>query len=158
MGIRISTMYYRVTDFGTRIVPAVRLAEEQSRLRPLRVKPEDLALRIPVYVGPTGYVVHDTHPYSMPPDALGLPGTLYLYRDRVRIVVGRYQAEHKRKFGPPTSRVRMQSSGPIDVPMPIGNDRDRAAGLRSVSSQWVRPLPSTRSPSAGSASTTPGTP
>src|SRR5258705_436788 len=49
--------------------------------------------------GATGYVVHDTHPYSMPPDALGLPGTLYLYRDRVRIVAGRYQAEHPRKFG-----------------------------------------------------------
>lgn len=84
---------------ATRIVPAVRLAEEQPRLRPLRVKPDDLALRIPVHVGPTGYVVHDTHPYSMPPDALGLPGTLYLYRDRVRIVAGRFQAEHERKFG-----------------------------------------------------------
>lgn len=84
---------------ATRVVPAVRLAEEQPRLRPLRVKPDELALRIPVSVGPTGYVVHDTHPYSMPPDALGLPGTLYLYRDRVRIVAGRHQAEHERKFG-----------------------------------------------------------
>lgn len=112
-------MYYRVTDFGTRIVPAVRLAEEQSRLRPLRVKPEDLALRIPVYVGPTGYVVHDTHPYSMPPDALGLPGTLYLYRDRVRIVVGRYQAEHKRKFGPnraiDASRISSSACSPLSA-------------------------------------------
>jgi hypothetical protein len=27
--------------------------------------------------------------YSMPPNAIGLPGTLYLYRDRVRIVAGR---------------------------------------------------------------------
>ena len=26
--------------------------------------PAELALRIPVHVGPTGYVVHDTHPYS----------------------------------------------------------------------------------------------
>jgi transposase len=83
---------------ATHIVPAVRLAEEQPRLRPLRVSPDELALRIPVHVGPTGYVVHDTHPYSMPPDALGLPGTLYLYRDRVRIIAGRYQAEHDRKF------------------------------------------------------------
>jgi transposase len=84
---------------ATHIVPAVRLAEEQPRLRRLRVNPDELALRIPVHVGPTGYVVHDTHPYSMPPDALGLPGTLYLYRDRVRIVAGRYQSEHDRKFG-----------------------------------------------------------
>ena len=28
-----------------------------------------------------GVVIHDGHPYSMPPDAIGLPGTLYLYRD-----------------------------------------------------------------------------
>jgi transposase len=83
---------------ATRIVPAVRLAEEQPRLRPLKVKPDELALRIPVHVGPTGYVVHDTHPYSMPPEALGLPGTLYLFSTRVRIIAGRYEAEHERKF------------------------------------------------------------
>jgi transposase len=84
---------------ATRVVPAVRLAEEQARLRPLRIAPTELALRIPVHVGPTGYVLHDTHPYSMPPEALGLPGTLYLYRNRVRIVAGRYEAQHERLFG-----------------------------------------------------------
>jgi len=84
---------------ATRVVPAGRLAEEQARLRPLRIAPSELALRIPVHVGPTGYVVHDTHPYSMPPEALGLPGTLYLYRHRVRIVAGRYEAQHERLFG-----------------------------------------------------------
>jgi hypothetical protein len=36
----------------------------------------------------------------MPPDAIGLPGTLYLYRERVRIVAGRFGAEHERKFHP----------------------------------------------------------
>jgi transposase len=83
---------------ATRVIPAERLAEERPRLRAVRVNPAELALRIPIYVGPTGYVVHDTHPYSMPPDALGLSGTLYLYRDRVRIVAGRHVAEHERKF------------------------------------------------------------
>jgi hypothetical protein len=34
----------------------------------------------------------------MPPDALGLPCTLYLHRDRVKIVAGRFVAEHERKF------------------------------------------------------------
>jgi hypothetical protein len=57
-----------------------------------------LALRIPVSVSPTGVVLHDGHPYSMPPDAIGLPGTLYLYRDRVRIIAGRFSADHNRKF------------------------------------------------------------
>lgn len=83
---------------ATRVIPAERLADEKPRLRALRVNPANLALRIPTYVGPTGYVVHDTHPYSMPPEALGLPATLYLYRDRVRIVAGRHVAEHERKF------------------------------------------------------------
>jgi transposase len=83
---------------ATRVIPAERLSEEKPRLRVLRVKPDELALRIPMHVGPTGYVVHDTHPYSMPPEALGLPATLYLYRDRVRIVAGRHVAEHARKF------------------------------------------------------------
>ena len=74
--------------------------EERARLRPLKIAPADLALRIPVSVGPTGVVMHDGHPYSMPPDAIGLPGTLYLYRDRVRIVAGRFGAEHERQLQP----------------------------------------------------------
>jgi hypothetical protein len=48
----------------------------------LRIAPDDLALRAPLVVGPTGYVVHDTHPDSRPPDALGSPCTLHLYRPR----------------------------------------------------------------------------
>jgi transposase len=83
---------------ATGIIPAVRLAEEAARLRPLKVQPEELALRIPVYVGPTGTVLHDGHAYSMPPEAISMPGTLYLYAQRVRIVAGRYEAEHPRKF------------------------------------------------------------
>jgi len=83
---------------ATGVIPAVRLAEEAPRLRPLKVRPEDLALRIPVYVGPTGTVVHDGHPYSMPPEAISMPATLYLYADRVRIMAGRWEAVHPRKF------------------------------------------------------------
>lgn len=85
---------------ATRIIPAVCLAEEASRLRPLKVRPEELALRIPVYVGPTGTVLHDGHAYSMPPEAISMPATLYLYTDRVRIVAGRWEAVHPRKFAP----------------------------------------------------------
>lgn len=84
---------------ATRVIPATRLAEEQSRLRPLRIAPAELALRVPVRVGPTGYVLHDTHLYPMPPEALGLSGTLYLYRERVRIVAGRFEAQHDRLSG-----------------------------------------------------------
>lgn len=84
---------------ATRIVPAVRLAEEKPRLRPLKVVPAELALRIPVHVGPTGYVTYHTQRYSMDPESIGIAGTLYLHRDRVHIVAGRFKAEHERKFG-----------------------------------------------------------
>ena len=83
---------------ATGIIPALRLSEESPRLRALKVQPEQLALRIPVYVGPTGTVVHDGHAYSMPPEAISMPATLYLYGQRVRIVAGRYEAEHARQF------------------------------------------------------------
>jgi hypothetical protein len=85
---------------ATRVIPAVRLEDERSRLRPLKVAPAALALRVPIVVGPTAAVLHDTHPYSMPPDAIGIPGTLFLYRDRVRIVAGRFEAIHQRLFEP----------------------------------------------------------
>jgi len=81
---------------ATGIIPAVR--REEERLRAPRVQPADLALRIPISVGPTAEVLHETHAYSMPPDAAGLPGTLYLYRDRVRIVAGRHEAVHERQY------------------------------------------------------------
>jgi hypothetical protein len=84
---------------ATNVIPEERMREERPRLRPLKVAPAELALRIPITVGPTGMVILETHSYSMPPDSLGIPGTLYLYRDRVRIIAGRYEAVHERLFG-----------------------------------------------------------
>jgi transposase len=85
---------------ATGVILAVGLAAEGPRLRPLKVRPEELALRLPVYVGPTGTVLHEGHPYSMPAEAISMPGTLYLYAERVRIVAGRYEVEHPRQFAP----------------------------------------------------------
>jgi transposase len=81
---------------ATGVVPKLRLEEERPRLRALRVRPQELALRLPIVVGPTGMVMHDGHPYSMPPEAIGLPGTLYLHAERVRIVAGRFESTHNR--------------------------------------------------------------
>jgi hypothetical protein len=36
----------------------------------------------------------------MPPEAISMPGTLYLYADRLRIVAGRHEVLHPRKFVP----------------------------------------------------------
>jgi transposase len=90
---------------ATGVAPAARIAEDRARLRPLKIAPADLALRIPVSVTPTGVVMHEGHPYSMPPDAIGLPGTLYLYRDRVRIIAGRFSADHERQVQPGASSI-----------------------------------------------------
>ena len=54
----------------------MRLVEQAPRLRPLKVQPEELALRIPIYVGPTGTVLHDSRPYPIPPEAISMPATL----------------------------------------------------------------------------------
>jgi len=64
---------------ATGIIPAVRREEELPRLREPKVKPDQLAIRIPVSVGPTAMVVYDTNQYAMPAKAAGIPGTLYLY-------------------------------------------------------------------------------
>jgi transposase len=77
-------------------IPLERMGEERKRLRPLKIPASELALRIPIQVGPTAEVFYDGRGYAMPPEAAGLPGTLYLYRNRVKIVAGRWQAEHDR--------------------------------------------------------------
>jgi hypothetical protein len=45
-------------------------------------------------VGPTAYVSFDGALYSMPPEAIGIAGTLYLYPQLVPIVAGRFEATH----------------------------------------------------------------
>ena len=79
-------------------IPIVRLREERVRLRPLKIDPADLALRYPIAVGPTGMVMFEGSSYSMPAEAVSVSGTLFLYRDRVRIVAGRHTAEHPRLY------------------------------------------------------------
>ena len=76
--------------------PEHRRQQELPRLRPLRVTLERLAPRIPIQVGVTAEVSHDGRCYAMPPEAAGMAGTLFLYRDHVHIVAGRYQAQHPR--------------------------------------------------------------
>jgi transposase len=90
----------RTVSRATGRTPAARIAEERARMRPLQVQPNELALRIPIVVGVTAMVEHDTHLYSMAPQAIGLSGTLYLYKDKVRITAGRFTSEHQRLFIP----------------------------------------------------------
>jgi transposase len=83
---------------ATREIPAARLPAEQARLKPLAVAPAEYGLRFPVTVGPTAMVTHQGIRYAMPAAACGLPATLWLYPDRVKIVAGgsRHEAVHPR--------------------------------------------------------------
>jgi transposase len=81
-------------------IPEARMATERPRLRPLGVTPDTLTLRFPVHVAATATVSFDGRVYSMPPQAIGIPATLYLGRDKVRIVAGRYDATHPRLEAP----------------------------------------------------------
>ncbi len=82
---------------ATGVIPETRRREELARLRPVKVTPEKLALRIPVFVGPTAEVTFEGARYSMPPEATHVAGTLFLYEDRLRIVAGRFEATHRRR-------------------------------------------------------------
>ena len=107
---------------ATKVTPATRIAADRARLRPLAIAPEDYALRFPVMVGPTGVVTFEGYRYSMPPEAIGIPGTLWLYRERVRIVAARYASEHDRV--PECARVpRERGVGVEDLDRVVGAHR-----------------------------------
>ena len=96
LNLSLTGEHCRRPNRATSEIPEQRRQQELPRLRPLRVAPERLALRIPIQVGVTAEVSYDGRGYAMPPEAAGMAGTLYLYRDTVHIVAGRYQAQHPR--------------------------------------------------------------
>jgi hypothetical protein len=83
---------------ATKAIPAVRLAAEQARLKALAVSPAEYGLRIAVTVGPTAMVTYQGIRYAMPAAACGLPATLWLYPDRVKLITAgsRHEAVHPR--------------------------------------------------------------
>lgn len=102
---------------ATGVIPETRRLEELARLRPIKVLPEKLALRVPIFVGPTAEVMFEGAPYSMPPEATHVAGTLFLYEDRLRIIAGRFDVVHRRR-----------SKGEPPAPLP----EHRAAKLAAV--------------------------
>lgn len=78
--------------------PAVRLVAEQVRMKPLTTPATAYGLKVPVTVGPTAMVHYQGVRYAMPAKACGIPATLWLYPDRVKIITvgGRIEAVHPR--------------------------------------------------------------
>src|SRR5690606_25044546 len=83
---------------ATKEIPAQRLTAERERMKPLTIPPAEYGLRFPVQVGPTALVDFQGIRYAMPAGACGIPATLHLYPDRVRITTagGRFEATHPR--------------------------------------------------------------
>jgi len=71
---------------ATGIIPAVRLAEERARLRPLPIPARAYALKTAVVVSARARVTHAGREYSMPPATIGQAATLYLYADQLEIL------------------------------------------------------------------------
>jgi len=83
---------------ATNQIPAERMKAERERMSPLTIPATDYPLRIAVTVRTTGFVEYERIRYSMPPTTIGIPGTLFLYPERVRIVTrDGTEAEHPRR-------------------------------------------------------------
>jgi len=83
---------------ATNELPAERMKAERERLTPLAIPAAEYPLRITTMVRTTGFVEYEHIRYSMPPKTIGIPGTLFLYPDRVRIVTkDGTEVEHPRR-------------------------------------------------------------
>lgn len=81
---------------ATDVIPETRRLEELARLQAPKVLPHELALRMPVFVGPTAYAPFDGNYFMLPAAAMGIGGTVFIYNDRLRFVVGRHQVAYPR--------------------------------------------------------------
>jgi transposase len=83
---------------ATKEIPTVRLVAEQQRMKPLAIAPSEYGLRVAVTVGPTAMVTYQGIRYAMPAAACGIPATLWLYTDRVKIITAgsKHEALHPR--------------------------------------------------------------
>lgn len=114
----------RTPNRATKVLPETLRREELPRLRPVRVRPKELALRVPIFVGPTADVMFEGVAYMMPPDAANVAGTAFVYEDRIRFVAGgRHQVEHvRRKPGDPPARLPEQRASKLAA---VHGDRAR---------------------------------
>jgi transposase len=88
---------------STGVVPAERMTEERVRLRPLALRAEEFAPRIPVFVGPGAEVIYEGVSYPMPAETLGKRAMLYLHPSRIRVVGPGFDIDHERVAAPPSS-------------------------------------------------------
>lgn len=71
---------------ATNEIPADRVDAERQRMTAMALPAADYPLRIATMVRTTGFVEYERIRYSMPPRTIGIPATLFLYPEHVRIV------------------------------------------------------------------------
>ncbi|MGH7447809.1 MAG: hypothetical protein ACRELT_09640 [Longimicrobiales bacterium] len=83
---------------ATKVIPVERMVAERERMKPLPIPPAEYGLRYAVHVGPTALVEFKGIRYAMPAGACGIPATLHLYPERVKVVTsgGRFEAVNPR--------------------------------------------------------------
>ncbi len=108
---------------ATKVTVAARMDEERKRLRPLVYASSEYPLRFPITVGPTGMVEHDGVRYSMPAKTVGMPGTLFLYPTRVKVVARAFVVEHPRT--PETGHTSYIPEHRSDLLAAVSGDRGR---------------------------------
>jgi len=120
---------------ATNEVPAERMKAERERLSPLAMPAAAYPLRMAVTVRTTGFVEYERIRYSMPPNTIGIPGTLFLYPERVRIVTRNgTEVEHPRRPAVGNTSYPAWPSWPRFM----GNGRNSIRNGRK-SSNWDRP-------------------
>lgn len=119
----IDEVNLRTPNRATKEIPEARRQRELVRLRPVRLRPETLVLRVPVVVGPSAQIEYEGHRYSMPPDAASSSATALVYEDRIRFVTPRHDVEHRRA----REGDRASSSRPEDRAAKLGAVRGKRA-------------------------------
>lgn len=87
---------HKTVSRATKVIPETRRLQELERLRPIKVRPETLALRVPAVVSPSAEVSFEGVSYSMPPAAARQAATIFVYERHLELVAGKHRARHAR--------------------------------------------------------------
>jgi hypothetical protein len=79
LAVWVREVNFETSSRATGKIPETLRQEELPRLRAVRLAPETLALRVPIFVGPTAEVMFEGRAYTMPPRAANVAGTAFVH-------------------------------------------------------------------------------
>ena len=133
----------RTPSRATGELPSVRRDAELPRLRAPRVTPDSFAIRRPIKASPAGKVPFEGREFSVDPELRGRSGTMYVYKDRLRLEIGGVSAEHERY--PEAKRVTLPEHRAARLELLTRRGRQYGArqhllDLGSVAEEFLTPL------------------